>query len=108
MASEREQKQLAGATEALSGRLSDLKSSVGGLILKLETDPTLNWHSFLDSYALVSGQMNSLLKQMRHEKTPLLRKYIPLPLLLSPDRDEELVKITEHRVATFSHDLIPD
>ena len=23
-------------------------------------------------------------------------------------RDEELVKITEHRVATFSHDLIPD
>merc|ERR1719495_909517 len=45
---------------------------------------------------------------MRHEKTPLLRKYITLPLLLSPDRDEELVKITEHRVATFSHDLIPD
>ena len=52
----------------------------------METDPTLNWHSFLDSYALISGQMNSLLKQMRHEKTPLLRKYITLPLLLSPDR----------------------
>ena len=28
----------------------------GGLILKLETDPHLNWHSFLDSYALISGQ----------------------------------------------------
>jgi hypothetical protein len=25
------------------------------LILKLETDPTLNWHSFLDSYALITG-----------------------------------------------------
>lgn len=108
MASEREAKQLEAATEALGGRLADLKSALGQLILKLETDPTLNWHSFLDSYALVSGQMNSLLKQMRHEKTPGLKKYITLPLLLSPDRDEELVKLSEHRVTTFSHDLIPD
>jgi len=44
----------------------------------------------------------------RHEKTPSLKKYITLPLLLSPDRDEELLKMTEHRVQTFSHDLIPD
>ena len=80
----------------------------GQLILKLETDQTLNWPSFLDSYALISGQMNSLLRTMKHEKTPALKKYITLPLLLSPDRDEELLKITEHRVQTFSHDLIPD
>jgi len=92
----------------LSGRLTDLKSALGQLILKLETDPTLNWHSFLDSYALISGQMNSLLKTMKHEKTPSLKKYITLPLLLSPDRDEELLKITEHRVQTFSHDLVPN
>ena len=71
-------------------------------------DQTLNWPSFLDSYALISGQMNSLLRTMKHEKTPALKKYITLPLLLSPDRDEELLKITEHRVQTFSHDLIPD
>ena len=43
------------------------------------------------------GQMNSLLKQMKHEKTPPLKKYITLPLLLNPDRDEELLKLTEHR-----------
>merc|ERR1719410_3363071 len=96
------------ATEALSGRLAELKSSAGQLILKLETDQTLNWPSFLDSYALISGQMNSLLRTMKHEKTPVLKKYITLPLLLSPDRDEELLKITEHRVQTFSHDLIPN
>lgn len=41
--------------------------------------------------------MNSLLKQMKHEKTPPLKKYITLPLLLSPDRDEDLLKLTEHR-----------
>ena len=108
MANEREAKQLEAATDALSGRLAELKSSAGQLILKLETDPGLNWPSFLDSYALISGQMNSLLRTMKHEKTPSLKKYITLPLLLSPDRDEELLKITEHRVQTFSHDLIPD
>ena len=108
MANEREAKQLESATDALSGRLAELKSSAGQLILKLETDPGLNWPSFLDSYALISGQMNSLLRTMKHEKTPSLKKYITLPLLLSPDRDEELLKITEHRVQTFSHDLIPD
>jgi len=108
MSNEREQKQLEAATEALGGRVADVKASLGQLIRKMETDPTLNWHSFLDSYALISGQMNSLLKQMRHEKTPGLKKYTTLPLLLSPDRDEELVKVTEHRVATFTHDLIPD
>ena len=108
MANEREAKQLESATDALSGRLAELKSSAGQLILKLETDPGLNWPSFLDSYALISGQMNSLLRTMKAEKTPSLKKYITLPLLLSPDRDEELLKITEHRVQTFSHDLIPD
>ena len=108
MASDREAKQLEAATDALSGRLAELKSSAGQLILKLETDPGLNWPSFLDSYALISGQMNSLLRTMKAEKTPSLKKYITLPLLLSPDRDEELLKITEHRVHTFSHDLIPD
>jgi hypothetical protein len=37
---------------------------------------------------------------MKQEKTPQLKKYITLPLLLSPDRDEELLKLTEHRYCT--------
>lgn len=31
-----------------------------------------------------------------------------LPLILSPERDEQLAQITEHRVSTFAHDLVPD
>ncbi len=50
-----------------------------------------------------AGQMNSLLKQMKAEKTPQLKKYICLPLLLSPDRDEELLKLTEHRYHTWEN-----
>jgi mediator of RNA polymerase II transcription subunit 8 len=45
---------------------------------------------------------------LSHDKTPPLRNLTVLPLLLSPDRDEELVRLTEGRVSTFSHDLVPD
>jgi hypothetical protein len=39
--------------------------------------------------------MNSLLKNVKSERTPILKKYISLPILLSPERDEELAKLTE-------------
>lgn len=28
--------------------------------------------------------------------------------MLSPERDEQLAQMTEHRVTTFAHDLVPD
>lgn len=31
-----------------------------------------------------------------------------LPLHLSPEKDEELVRTTEGRISTFAHDLVPD
>lgn len=45
----------------------------------------------LDSFALLSGQINSLIRAIKNEKTPILRNLITLPLLLSPERDEALV-----------------
>lgn len=37
-----------------------------------------------------------------------LRNLTVLPLLLSPEPDEALVQLTEGRIATFSHDMVPD
>ena len=105
---DREAKALEAASESLLARINEVKGTIAGLVAKLETDPHLNWPSFLDSYALVSGQLNSLLKTVKHERTPTLKRYICLPLHLSPERDEDLHKLTEGRVATFSHDLVPD
>lgn len=51
---------------------------------------TLCRPSVLDSFALLSGQLNTLLKVLRNDKTPPLRNRILLPLLLNPERDEEL------------------
>lgn len=106
--SDREQKMLEASTESILQRVGEIKQTIAGLVSKLEGDPRLNWPSFLDSYALVSGQLNSLLKNVKHERTPSLKKYICLPLALAPERDEELVKMTEGRVHHFSHDLVPD
>lgn len=37
-----------------------------------------------------------------------MRGLAVLPLLLSCDRDEALVSLTEGRVTSFAHDLVPD
>ncbi len=108
-ASEREQKLLEPAMESLLQRVAEIKGTIAGLIAKLENDPRLNWPSFLDSYSLVSGQLNSLLKAVKsNDRTPPLKKFVCLPLALSPDRDEELLRVTEGRVGIFAFDLVPD
>ena len=53
-----------------------------------------------------SGQLNSLLKNIKSDRTPLFKRYITIPILLSPEPDELLAKTTENRVASFSHDLV--
>lgn len=45
---------------------------------------------------------------MSHDKAPALRNLTVLPLLLSPGRDDTLAQLTEGRVTTFAHDLVPD
>lgn len=46
--------------------------------------------SVLDNFALLSGQLNTINKLLRNEKTPSFRNQVIIPLLLSPDRDEDL------------------
>jgi len=106
-AAQREQKAMDAATETMLNKVNETRQTLLGLITKLETDPLLNWHSFLDSQALISGQLNSLMKSVKSERVPSLKKYTALPLLLSADRDEDLVRMTENRVASFNHDLVP-
>lgn len=49
--------------------------------------------SVLDNFALLSGQLNTINKLLRNEKTPSFRNQVIIPLLLSPDRDEDLAVI---------------
>jgi mediator of RNA polymerase II transcription subunit 8 len=45
---------------------------------------------------------------IRSDKTPIYRNRILLPLTLAPDRDEQLLMMTEGRVQAFNHDMCPD
>uniref|UniRef100_K7G1C2 Mediator of RNA polymerase II transcription subunit 8 n=1 Tax=Pelodiscus sinensis TaxID=13735 RepID=K7G1C2_PELSI len=105
----REEKQLELSLEALISQVADLKNSLVSFIYKLENEyDRLTWPSVLDSFALLSGQLNTLNKVLKHEKTPLMRNQVIIPLVLSPDRDEEIMRQTEGRVPVFSHEVVPD
>ncbi|KAK9511344.1 hypothetical protein O3M35_000128 [Rhynocoris fuscipes] len=106
---QREEKQLEASLETILMRVNDLKNSIGAMIFKLENESeALNWPTFLDNFALISSQLVSLSKMLGHDKCPPLRNLAVLPLLLSPERDEQLLRLTEHRIPMFSHDLVPD
>lgn len=53
-------------------------------------------------------QLTTISKLLSIDKTPSLKSLTVLPLLLTPDRDEELLRLTENRVPVFSHELVPD
>ncbi|XP_030757031.1 mediator of RNA polymerase II transcription subunit 8 [Sitophilus oryzae] len=106
---QREEKQLESSLESIIQRVNDLKASLASMIFKIENEyESLNWPKFLDNYALISGQLISLSKVLSHEKCTNLRNLTVLPLMLSPERDEQLIQMTEGRITTFSHDLVPD
>lgn len=105
---QRDEKVLDMALEAFAQRLNELKASLAQTLHKLEMGyEDLTWPSLLDSFALLSGQLNTLLRVLRNEKTPALRHRVTLPLLLSLERDEQLATLTEQRVPAFTHDLVP-
>ncbi|EFN62887.1 Mediator of RNA polymerase II transcription subunit 8 [Camponotus floridanus] len=106
---QREEKQLDSALEAIIMRVNDLKTAIAAMIFKIEHEyETLNWPNFLDNFALISGHLTSLSKILAHDKAPNLRNLTVLPLRLSPEKDEELLRLTEGRIPTFAHDLVPD
>uniref|UniRef100_A0A182ITE7 Mediator of RNA polymerase II transcription subunit 8 n=1 Tax=Anopheles atroparvus TaxID=41427 RepID=A0A182ITE7_ANOAO len=106
---QREEKQLDMLLEAVLNRLNDLKHSIGVMIHRLETEyETINWPTFLDNFALISSHLTGLMKILSTEIGTPLRNLTVLPLMLTPERDEALLQLTEGRVPVFSHDLAPD
>lgn len=106
---DREEKQLEAVVETLILRVADLKNALHAFIHRMENEYELiSWTQFVDSYVVFSAQINNLMKILRNDKTPPLHNRVLFPLLLSPDIDEELMKLTEGRVQSFNHDMVPD
>ncbi|XP_064542753.1 mediator of RNA polymerase II transcription subunit 8 [Drosophila montana] len=106
---QREEKHFEMTLDAVVQRLNDLKLAVLSMIQKLEMEyMEINWPTFLDNFAIISSHLTGLTKILAKEQCPPLRNRTVLPLLVSMDRDETLVNITEGRVPVFSHDIVPD
>ncbi|XP_037939796.1 mediator of RNA polymerase II transcription subunit 8 [Teleopsis dalmanni] len=105
----REEKQMEASLDAVLNRLNELKLSITFMIQMLDTEyETINWSTFLDNYGLISSHLTGLAKAISKDNCPPLRHRTVLPLMLSPERDEALVNMTEGRVPVFSHDIVPD
>lgn len=80
--------------------------------MKLEAEGSgaepVNWPSALDSYAQISSQVNTVMRLLKTDQMAFLKNLVTLPLLMSPEPDEELAKLTEGRVQTFNHEMVPN
>lgn len=56
---QREEKQLENSLDNIMQRVNDLKSSIAAMIMKIENEyETINWPTFLDNFALLSGHVS--------------------------------------------------
>ncbi|KAL1458202.1 hypothetical protein WDU94_008369 [Cyamophila willieti] len=106
---QREEKQLEASLDSVLLKLNEIKSQLVAMLYKIDHErDSLQWPTFLDNFALLSGQFSAISKVLSHDKTPPIRNLTVLPLLLNPEREEELIRLTEGRVPAFTHDLVPD
>ena len=107
---DREDKILETALDQIISRCNDIKNSVGQFIGRIENEPNdpVNWPTMLDNFVLISSQVSNLMRAIRNENTPALHNRVFLPLELSPERDEQLQKLTEGRVQAFNHEMVPN
>ncbi|ESP01274.1 hypothetical protein LOTGIDRAFT_186104 [Lottia gigantea] len=106
---QKEEKLLETSLPDIIAKVAEIKNAIASFLFKLENEyATLNWPSMLDNFALISSNMNSLSKVLKGERIPPLRNFTLFPVLLSPERDQELEKLTEGRLFMCNHEVVPD
>ncbi|XP_046841708.1 mediator of RNA polymerase II transcription subunit 8-A-like isoform X2 [Xenia sp. Carnegie-2017] len=102
-----DEKLLETTIEALLNRVQDLKNSCQTFLIKIEQQQ-LTWPQLLDNFAVISGQVSTLFKILKSDRTPVLRNLVLLPLLVQQETDTELQRISEGRIHAFNHEVVPD
>lgn len=104
-----EEKQFEEKVNELIDKAKNIKISLVYFIQRIETEgDTMNWPQVLDAFTSICGQINTLMRYTRENRAQFIENRVVLPLQLSPDRDEELVKLTEGRVQLVNHEMVPD
>lgn len=76
------------ALDSMIGQVNEIKASINQFLYKLDHEhESLSWPSVLDSFALLSSQINSLHRSLSTDRIAALKNYVFVPILLNPDRD---------------------
>lgn len=103
-----EEKQFEVTIDRLLDYTKNIKISLLRFNQYLEQGDNMEWTQVLDLFTTICGQINTLMRFTRENKASFIENRAVLPLLLSPDRDEELFKLTEGRVQMVNHEMVPD
>lgn len=104
-----EEKQFEVTIDRLIEYTKNIKVSLLYFIQRIENEgDNMDWPQVLDSFTTICGQINTLMRFTRENKSQFIENRVVLPLLLSPERDEELFKLTEGRVQIVNHEMVPD
>merc|ERR1711892_1268619 len=100
---------LAGQT--VLTRTKDLMISLESMIRKIDEDLKFRqdgpgWTSLLDSFSLIAGQVATLIKYLKDERTPELRFTSGYPTHLNPETDETVLRLTQGRVPSINHEIV--
>lgn len=104
-----EEKQFEVTIDRLIEYTKNIKISLLFFIQRIETEgDNMEWPQVLDAFTSICGQINTLMRFTRENRSQFIENRVVLPLHLSPERDEELFKLTEGRVHVVNHEMVPD
>ncbi|CAD5209992.1 unnamed protein product [Bursaphelenchus xylophilus] len=104
------------AVNNLEQYLIQVKSTIIDLIVMLEMQDRVPYPELLDQFASLAGSFTEIQNAMRKGALPsapedgglLLKNNVLVPTIVSMEEDKNLETITEGRIRTWSHDVVPD
>nr|CAH8841880.1 unnamed protein product [Trichobilharzia regenti] len=85
-----------------------LKQKIQDLVIKLETQgDRCDWPSYLSTLALCASELSEIRKVLESERFSNEHTLVLTPMVLNPEQDANLAKITEERLSLFNHDTVP-
>ncbi|CAH8493094.1 unnamed protein product [Schistosoma mattheei] len=85
-----------------------LKQKIQDLVIKAETQgDQCDWPRYLSTLALCASELSEIRKILESDRFSNEHTLVLTPMLLNPEQDSNLAKITEERLSLFNHDTVP-
>ncbi|KAH8859334.1 Mediator of RNA polymerase II transcription subunit 8 [Schistosoma japonicum] len=84
-----------------------LKQKIQDLVIKFETQgDQCDWPRYLSTLALCASELGEIRKILESDRFSNEHTLVLTPIVLNPEHDANLAKITEERLSLFNHDTV--